>query len=75
MIKMCIWWMETAIAYPLNPYSLKPLCFTVEMIKMCIWWMETAIAALPEDKSQITFLFDRTGICIYIYVYIYIFVS
>mmetsp|Transcript_11222 Transcript_11222/g.10836 ORF Transcript_11222/g.10836 Transcript_11222/m.10836 type:complete len:301 (+) Transcript_11222:75-977(+) len=33
----------------------------VEMIKMCIWWMETAIAALPEDKSQITFLFDRTG--------------
>ena len=32
------------------------------MVNMSIYWMETAIKSLPDDKSQITFLFDRTGI-------------
>ena len=28
---------------------------------MSIYWMEKAVESLPDDKSQITFLFDRTG--------------
>ena len=31
------------------------------MVNMSVYWMETAIKALPDNKSQITFLFDRTG--------------
>ena len=35
---------------------------TDQMLNMFVWWMEQALAALPEDKTQITFLFDRTGV-------------
>jgi hypothetical protein len=31
------------------------------MVLMSVYWMETAIAMMPADKSQVTFLFDRTG--------------
>lgn len=34
---------------------------TDEMIMMSVYWMEVAITAMPADKSQVTFLFDRTG--------------
>lgn len=32
-----------------------------QMVNMSVYWMEKAIEALPDNKSQITFLFDRTG--------------
>lgn len=32
-----------------------------EMLNLSLYWMETAIQSLPDDKTQLTLLFDRTG--------------
>jgi hypothetical protein len=31
------------------------------MVMMSVYWMETAMTMMPPEKSQVTFLFDRTG--------------
>lgn len=31
-----------------------------EMLKMCVWWAERVISLLPDDKSKVTILVDRS---------------